>query len=134
MINIKNNDNECFRLYHIRHLNPQRKDPQRIKKADKQHIEKLDYSGIEFPVSQKQYNKIEKQNDININVFVYEEKQPYTIYISKEKFKDQMNLLLITEGENRHYVLILNLINLCTIKRSLIKEKLLHVLRTVFFI
>ena len=32
--------------------------------------------------------------------------QPYPIYISKEKFEDQMNLLLITEGENRHYVLI----------------------------
>ena len=62
LINIKNNDNECFRWCHIRHLNPQRKDPERIKKVDKQYIEKLDYSSIEFPVSQKQYNKIEKQN------------------------------------------------------------------------
>ena len=37
-----------------------KKDPQRIKKADKQYIEKLDYTNIVFPVSQKQYNKIEK--------------------------------------------------------------------------
>ena len=28
------------------------------------------------------------------------------IYISKENFENQINLLLITEGENRHYVLI----------------------------
>jgi len=76
LINIKNKDNECFRWCHIRHLNPQDKDPQRIKKTDKQQIEKLDYSGIEFPVNVKQYNKIEKQNNININVFGYEEKQP----------------------------------------------------------
>ena len=35
LINIKNKDNECFRWCHIRHLNPQEKDPQRIKKDDK---------------------------------------------------------------------------------------------------
>ena len=62
LINMKNKDNECFRWCHIRHLNPQDKDPQRIKKTDKQYIEKLDYSSIEFPVTVKQINKIEKQN------------------------------------------------------------------------
>ena len=35
LINMKNKDNECFRWCHIRHLNPQYKDPQRIKKTDK---------------------------------------------------------------------------------------------------
>ena len=74
LINMKNEDNECFRWCHIRHLNPQAKDPQRIKKVDKQYIENLNYSGIEFPVATKQYNKIEKQNNININVFGYENK------------------------------------------------------------
>ena len=53
-----------------------------------------------------QYNKIEKQNEININVFGYENKQPYPIYVSKEKYADHMELLLITENENKHYVLI----------------------------
>ena len=106
LINLKNEDNQCFRWCHIRFLNPQDKYPQRIKKVDKQYIENLDYSGIEFPVTTKQYNKIEKQNEININVFGYEDKQPYPIYVSKEKYKDNMNLLLITENENKHYVLI----------------------------
>ena len=106
LINMKNKDNECFRWCHIRHLNPQNKDPQRIKKTDKQFIEKLDYSSIEFPVTVKQINKIEKQNNICINLFGYEEKQKFPIYISKEKYQDHMELLLITEGENKHYVLI----------------------------
>ena len=106
LINIKNEDNECFRWCHIRHLNPQDKYPQRIKKVDKQFIENLDYSGIEFPVTTKQYNKIEKQNEINLNVFGYEDKQPYPIYVSKERYENCMNLLLITENENKHYVLI----------------------------
>ena len=107
LINLQNKDNECFRWCHIRHLNLQRlKNPQRIKKTDKQYIEKLDYSGIEFPVTVKQINKIEKQNNICINLFGYEEKQKFPIFISKEKFTDHMELLLITEGENKHYVLI----------------------------
>ena len=106
LINIKNKENECFRWRHIRHLNPQKKVPQRIKKDDKRFIEGLNYKGIEFPVSQKQYNKIEKQNSIRINVFGYEQGQPFPIHISKEKFEDQMNLLLIEKDEKKHYVLI----------------------------
>ena len=106
LINMKNEDNECFRWCHIRHINPQEKYPQRIKKTDKQYVEKLDYSGVEFPVGVKHYNKIEKQNSININVFGYENKQPYPIYVSKEKYEDHMELLLVTEKENKHYVLI----------------------------
>ena len=99
-------DNECFRWCHIRYLNPQGKDPQRIKKDDTQYIKNLDYQGIKFPVTIKQINKIENQNNIRINVFGYESKQPYPIYVSKEKYEDCMNLLLITENENKHYILI----------------------------
>ena len=106
LINLKNNDNEYFRWCHIRCLNPQNKEPQRIKKSDKEYINKLDYSGIEFPVTTKQYNKIEKQNEININVFGYENKQSYPIFVSKEKYDKELNLLLITGDKNEHYVLI----------------------------
>ena len=48
-------------------------------------IDKLDYSGIEFPFTIKQYNKIEKQNNININVFGFEEGEKFPIHVSKEK-------------------------------------------------
>ena len=106
LINMKNDDNEGFRWCHIRYLNPQDVHPERIKKIDKEYINQLDYSEIEFPVTTKKYNKIEKQNEININVFGYENKQPYPIYISKEKYEKHMELLLITEDENKHYVLI----------------------------
>ena len=72
LINLKNKDNECFRWCHIRHLNPQNDNPQRIKKTDKAFVKQLNYDNIEFPVSVKQYNKVETQNNININVFGYE--------------------------------------------------------------
>ena len=66
LINIKNNDNQCFRWCHIRHLNPQNKDPQRIQKRQKQKkdrafVQNLDYKNIEFPVTIKQINKIENK-------------------------------------------------------------------------
>ena len=110
LINLKNKDNECFRWCHIRHLNPQEKNPQRIKHSDRLYISKLDYSEILFPVTIKQVNKIEQKNNIRINVFGYENNQLFPIYISKENFEDHMELLLIT-GENNgeflsHYVLI----------------------------
>ena len=103
---MKNKDVECFRWCHIRHLNPQEKDPQRIKKEDKKMINELNYEGTEFPLSQKHYNKVEERNSIRINVFGYENGQLFPIHISKETFEDQMNLLLITKDEKKHYVLI----------------------------
>ena len=73
LINMKNEDEECFRWCRIRHLNPQTKYPERIKKEDKKMINELNYDGIDFPLSQKHYNKVEKQNSIRINVFGYED-------------------------------------------------------------
>ena len=99
LINIKNKDDECFRWCHIRHLTPQKTNPQRNKKEDKRLLGGLNHEGIKFPVSQKQYNKIKKQNSIGINVFGYEKEQPFPIHISKETFKDP---LLITEDEKKH--------------------------------
>ena len=90
----------------MRFLNPQKTNPQRINRVDKQMINELNYDGIAFPVMQKQYNKIEMQNNIRINVFGYEKGQPFPIHISKEEFENQMNLLLIIKNERKHYVLI----------------------------
>ena len=121
LINMKNEDEECVRWCHIRHLNPQTKYPERIKKEDKKMINELNYDGIDFPLSQKHYNKVEKQNSIRINVFGYEDGQPFPINISKETFEDQMNLLLITKDEKKHYVLIKTLTHSCTTNRNIRK-------------
>ena len=53
------------------------------------------YEGIEFPFSKKDYCKIEKQNNIYINVSCYENGLTYPIYVSDEKFSVSMDLLLI---------------------------------------
>ena len=42
--------------------------PGKITEEDKEFISNLDYDGIEFPVQEKDFNKIEVKNNICINV------------------------------------------------------------------
>ena len=102
LINIKNNDNKFFLWCHVRHLNFVKRNPQRIAKEDEKMIRELNYEGIKFPVSRKDYCKIERQNSICINVFCYENNLNYPVYLSNQEFKDCMNLLLISDGCKSH--------------------------------
>ena len=58
LINIKNKDKKYFLWCHVRHINPSKEHPERIFKNDKKIAEKLNYDGIEFPVQEKDFNKI----------------------------------------------------------------------------
>ena len=51
LINIKNNDNECFLWCHVRYLNRDCVKPNRITKKDKEIAESFIYSSVDFPVS-----------------------------------------------------------------------------------
>ena len=73
---------------------------------DKEMINDLDYKGIEFPVSNNNFSKIEVKNKIFINVFCYKNKLTYTIYISDQKFENSMDLLLISNETKSYYAYI----------------------------
>lgn len=109
LINIQNEDNECFRWCHVRYINPKTENPQQIKNSDREMVEKLNYQGVEFPVNVKDYGKVEAKNSFNVNVFGYEDRQFFPIYVSKQKNTGELNLLLITDEEKQHYVLIKDL-------------------------
>ena len=106
LINIKNKDQKCFLWCHVRHINLSKEHPERIKKTDKKIAEKLNYDGIEFPVQEKDFNKIEIKNNICINVFGYDNRLVFPIYISDQKFEDSMDLLLLIDNDKSHYVYI----------------------------
>ena len=106
LINIKNNDNKCFLWCHIRHLNLVKRHLERITKEDKNMINDLDYEGFKFPVSKKDYCKIERQNNICINVFCYENGLANPVDVSDQKFEHCMDLLLISDENKSHYVYI----------------------------
>ena len=61
------------------------------------------FKDIKFTVKTRDIHKIEKKNSI----FGYENKVKYPIYVSKKCCEDKhVDLLLIGEGEKKHYVLI----------------------------
>ena len=69
-------------------------------------VNDLDYKSIEFPVSKKYYSRIEQKNNIFINVFCCENGLTYFVQKSNEKFKNCMDLLMITKENKSHYVYI----------------------------
>ena len=107
LINIKNDDNQCFLWCHVRHLNLNGVKLERITKKEKEIVKDLNYSSVDFPVSKKYYCKIEMLNKININVFCYENKMIYPVYLSNQCFNDCLDLLLISNDFISHYVYIL---------------------------
>ena len=93
-INIKNKDKKCFLWCHVRHINPSKEHPERIKKNWQKIAEKLNYDGIEFAVQEKDFNKIEVKKNICINVFGYKNELVIPIYVPDQKFEGSMDLLL----------------------------------------
>ena len=109
VINMKNDDNLCFKCSVTRALNPVDVHPERITKELKDQSERLDWSGLKFPVDLNQIAIFEKFNpSISINVFGFD-KTIYPLRISKTKRTQIVNLLLISDGEKQHYCLIKSL-------------------------
>ena len=75
-----------------------------LKNNDKKIAEKLNYDRIGFPVKVKDFNKIEVENNICINVFGYEDGLVFPIYVSDQKFEDSMHLLLLIDVDKSHFV------------------------------
>ena len=78
------------------------KHPEGITNKDKEIFKKLDYSGTDFPVSRKDYGKVQDLNKINVNVFCYENNVVFLVHLPNKTFSDCLDLLLIFD----HYVSI----------------------------
>ena len=57
-------------------------------------------------------------NNVCINVFAHENKLDFRIYVSGQMFKDLMDLLLLKNDNNSHYVYIKDLTDLCFTKQK----------------
>ncbi|XP_065650459.1 uncharacterized protein LOC136078605 [Hydra vulgaris] len=119
IINIQNEDNQCFKWCIARALNPTDNNPQRIDKDLITQAEKINWDKIEFPVSLKQITQFEKNNqDISVNVYGYES-SVYPLRISKNNDRQHLiDVLLISDGETNHYCLINNLSRLLSSQTS----------------
>ena len=82
-------------------------------------VNNLDYEGIKFPVSKRDYCKIELKNNICVNAFCYGNELTYPVYTSDQKFENCIDLLLITDKNKFHYVYIKDFTDLCAIKQKI---------------
>ena len=80
--------------------------PERITGKDKKLVNNFNYDGVEFPVRENSFSKIEIKNKIGINVYYYESKLTFPVYISDQQFKNSVDLLQIFDGDKSHYVYI----------------------------
>ena len=99
LINIKNKDKKCSLRCHIRHINPLKEHPERIKKMTKKLLKNLIIMGLSFL-----YKKIEIQNYICIYLIGYDNRLVFPIYILDQKFEDSMNLLLLIDDDKSYHV------------------------------
>jgi hypothetical protein len=75
IINMKNNDQECFKWSVTRALHPMEKNAERISRTLRMQAAKLDWSMFNFPVkvNDKKIVEFEKANGIGVNIFGYED-------------------------------------------------------------
>ena len=113
-INPKNNDDKCFQYAVTLALNLDNieKNAQRISKI-KPFINQYSWKDIDFPLTNKDWIKLELNNDIAINILYipHNTKKIQLAYRFKNNLTcdKQVILLMITHGEKWHYLAVKNL-------------------------
>ena len=119
-INPKNNDYKCFQYAITLALNYDKigRNLQRISKI-KPFIENYNWKDIDFPSIRKDWNKFELNNNnvaLNILYVPFNTKKIEIVYKSKHNLTrdNQIILLMISNGKNRHYLAVKSLSGLFT--------------------
>ena len=113
-INPKNNDDKCFQYAVTLALNLDKikKDPQGVSKIEP-FIEKYNWEDIDFPSTSKDWKKSECNNEVALNILYvpYNSKKINIAYKSKNNLtqKRQIILLMISDGQKWHYLVVKNL-------------------------
>ena len=113
-INPKNNDYKCFQYAITLALNLDKinNHPERISKI-KPFIEEYNWKDIDFPSTSKDWKKFELNNEVALNIFYvpHNTKKIEIAYKSKHKLtrEKQIILLMISNGENWHYLVVKSL-------------------------
>ena len=116
-INPKNNDDKCFKYAVTLALNLDNIDnhPERISKI-KPFINQYNWKDIDFPPTNKDWRKLELNNNIALNILYipHNTKKIQLAYRSKNNLTcdKQIILLMITDGEKWHYLVVKNVLGL----------------------
>ena len=134
LINMENEDEECFKWAVTRALNLVEKNPQRVTKELVKQSEELDWDWIEFPTPclKRVFKKFEKNNDVCLLVFGHEAVVNNTyiipLYVPTERREKVVRLFFFKKDEGEdgivsHYCLVKNMSALVSSQASKKKEK-----------
>ena len=110
-INPKNNDHKCFQYAVTLALNLDKinNNPERISKI-KLFIKQQNWKEIDFPSTSKDWKKFELNNEIALNILYvpHNTKKIHVAYKSRYNLtrEKQVILLMISNGENWHYLAV----------------------------
>ena len=122
IINPKNLDEKCFKWSVIAALKWEEidRDHRRVSKLRRYEYE-FDWSGMSFSVSTKNITKFEVRNKIGVNVLALNGRTPY-ICRKGGDYDRVVNLMIIENGDKKHYVAIKSLERLLSMQNSKHKE------------
>ena len=81
---------------------------------------------------EKDFSKAEMKNNICINVFGYENKLAFSIFVSDQKFENSIDLLLLIDENKSHYAYIKDFDRFMFCKTKNKNNKILLELFTMF--
>ena len=102
--NVQNKDEKCFECAILSALHHSEiKEKHERPSKYKAHLGKLNFTGIEFPVSLKDIDKFENQHpEIKVNVFGYE-KSVHILRLNKTDPQNAIDLFFMANENNQHY-------------------------------
>ena len=115
VLNIQNDDELCALWCILAHLFPKYTGHQRHYKpnAYREHMDEIDTGDLQFPLRIRDIGKLERLNNLSINVFSLDHKShviPIRISKEKEVPKERViDLLYIAKELSTHYCLITNI-------------------------
>jgi len=137
LINIQNNDNECFKYCLLYHQSEKKKHGERLSVL-KKITDKYKWKGVNFPTTFNDITTFENNNKVCINIYGYNNQEINPIRLGTISYikNDNINLLLIKNEEdkgrearssdscNGHYIYIKKVESLlCTVKNSQYKDR-----------
>ena len=86
-------------------INPLKDHPERIENTDRDLASNLNYDKNNFPVEEKDFEKIEVQNNNSVNKFFMKMRWFFQFMFDKN-VEDSMDLLLLINDDQSHYMYI----------------------------
>ena len=117
MINMKNEDEMCFKWSFLRGLNMVSNHPERITRDLFDKGEEFDWSCVLFPTKRNEIGKFERRNNVSINVFGWDG-YVFPLKIVKEEKERHVDLLLLKKDEKSHFCVVKNFSRLVSLQKK----------------